>query len=229
MALVPGAGPPLLVAPQRLDPSPRANPAPLPRAQILFSWGASVYAGLRAKVDGFVAEKEVLTSVVAGFAFLIGLFLAYRRMKNKAYKMTLANALQTEPGFSYVKTVLGQLPAYLSMRGETDTVEWLNLLVADLFPSLSGMLAQIMSYAVEPVLEYYKPPGIKSMTFQRFTLGTQPMRFTGAKAGKFTRNAKDHVYVDLDFAFDSDAEIQVGALGACTCGEGVSKGCMADV
>lgn len=152
-------------------------------------------------------------AIVLALGFVLGLAASFQRFRNRAYKLTLANALQTEPGFSYVKTVLGKLPFYISMRGEGDTCEWLNIIVSEIFPAFSGFLANLMAFAVEPVLDWAKPPGIKSMKFRRFTLGTRPARFTGARAVQFTRRAKDHVAIDLDFTFDSDAEIQVGAAG----------------
>jgi len=165
--------------------------------------------GLQAQVEGHVAAKGFSSSIVAGIGFALGLVLAWRRFQNLRYKMFLANALQTEPGFSYIKTVLGELPNYLSMRGEWDTCEWLNTVYGECWAALSGMMGQIMVDYVDPVLDYYKPPGVTSMKFQRFTLGTRPMRFTGARAVQFSRTNKDHVAIDLNVVFDSDMESQV--------------------
>jgi len=165
-------------------------------------------------VSAYVAARQTGPRAdAAHLVTLVGLALGFgvsvSRNRNRAHAAAVRAALQCEPGYSYVKTVLGEMPAHVQMRADGDAAGWLTTFVGEIWDSISGLMSEAMGAYVEPVMDAYKPPGVNSMRFQRFTLGTRPPRFSSCRAIQFVRGARDHVALDMDFVFDSDAEIQL--------------------
>jgi Ca2+-dependent lipid-binding protein len=59
---------------------------------------------------------------------------------------------------------------------------------------------------LEPLLDYYKPPGlIKRIYFKKLTFGDSPPRVEGIRVDR--RGSKDEVKIEIDFRWASDASI----------------------
>ena len=58
------------------------------------------------------------------------------RFRREERRSVLAAALETQPGFRYLRSVLTQLPDYVTLGEGGETCEWLTKLVAQVFPAV---------------------------------------------------------------------------------------------
>lgn len=100
------------------------------------------------------------------------------------------------------------MPHYLQLNSQTETPEWLNDLLYNVFPTLSNITSSFMKSYVEPLLnnDFMKPSAIEKISIKRFALGSQAPRFLTARTFQMTQKdmeAPDHVCLDFNISYQS--------------------------
>lgn len=92
--------------------------------------------------------------------------------------------------------------------GGTESVNFLNDMVKQLWPYINVAGAKITKEIVEPMFEQMLPGPLSSMAFTKIDLGPKPITFDNVDV----HNAKDDVIkLDLDILWDSECDIQLHA------------------
>jgi Ca2+-dependent lipid-binding protein len=69
-------------------------------------------------------------------------------------------------------------PEWISFP-QFEQVKWLNKHLSKLWPFVSEAATAVVKESVEPLLDDYRPPGIKSLKFSKFSLGTVSPKIEG--------------------------------------------------
>jgi hypothetical protein len=120
-----------------------------------------------------------------GLGFLMALVLMQnivRRKHNRAQRLIALDYLSslTTP---QLRDLLGDaaLPALLK-AGDFERAEFLNDILAALWPYIDASLAADLPRMIAPILRQQKPPWMQDIALTRFSLGSRPPMLTGIKA-----------------------------------------------
>lgn len=92
--------------------------------------------------------------------------------------------------------------------GGTESVDFLNDMVKQLWPYINVAGAKITKEVVEPMFEQMLPKPLSSMAFTKIDLGPNPIKFDKIDV----HNAKEDVIkLDVDILWDSECDIQLKA------------------
>ncbi|MEW5300646.1 MAG: hypothetical protein WDW36_003560 [Sanguina aurantia] len=119
--------------------------------------------------------------------FLASAVATYRqnvRRKEQRHAV-LAHSLDT----ASIQALLGDIPTWLATAGGRDKLEWVNGIIAQLWPSLRLPLCDIIRREVEPVLNQSKPPFISTIGIHHLALGDVPFKLTGIQVTPLLRGA----------------------------------------
>ena len=94
-----------------------------------------------------------------------------------------------------------------------ESVEWLNDLVAQMWPYIGAFVEKTVKENVEPMVKDLLPGPLKALEFTRVSLGSKPVRVE--RVDVHTRSG-DTIKLDLDIKYDGDSDIQlkVGRLAS---------------
>uniref|UniRef100_A0A453BJG5 SMP-LTD domain-containing protein n=1 Tax=Aegilops tauschii subsp. strangulata TaxID=200361 RepID=A0A453BJG5_AEGTS len=78
-----------------------------------------------------------------------------------------------------LKKLCGEnFPEWISFP-QYEQVKWLNKHLSKLWPFVSQAATAVVKESVEPLLDDYRPPGIKSLKFNKFSLGNVSPKIEG--------------------------------------------------
>lgn len=151
-------------------------------------------------------RPPLLSTIIAVFSgAALGLAFSYLYYANKRRKAETCQLLSMDPGIKGLKYLLGTLPTWINFT-EREKMEWLNRILTELWPHYDRAVCQQVKDAVEPIMERYRPPGLKRIFFQQLTFGEAPFRIEGI----WVSEEVDQVLMEVDVRWQGDANIILG-------------------
>jgi hypothetical protein len=183
----------------------------IPAAALFYGWIVSCFAcawlALRwlGRWDGGAAFGLRLGGgLVPGLALGVASAVAYHRSRSR--KGLLNSVLNVTPGRKGLYAVLGGVPPWVSFQ-DREKVDWLNTMLAELWPFYDKAIAKAVRDAVEPLMMQYKPPGlIKAISFKTLTFGDAPFRIENIWVED---EGEDHVLLEVAFRWAGEANIAI--------------------
>uniref|UniRef100_A0A2P2MUN7 Uncharacterized protein MANES_05G043200 n=1 Tax=Rhizophora mucronata TaxID=61149 RepID=A0A2P2MUN7_RHIMU len=153
----------------------------------------------------------VLLGIIFGIAIMAGWkrMMDYRSTKRvaKAADIKLLGSLNRDD----LKKICGDnFPEWISFP-VFEQVKWLNKQLSKLWPFIADAATMVVKESVEPLLEDYRPPGITSLKFNKFSLGTVPPKIEGIRVQSLK---KGQIIMDIDFRWCGDPSIILGVEAA---------------
>jgi len=133
----------------------------------------------------------------------MGMFMTAAYYLNRKLKAEQNARLAMIPGAKGMQTLLHQIPTWISFS-ETEKMEWMNSILMTVWPYYDEAICAMVKKEVEPLLNYYKPPGIKEIYFQRLSFGDAPFRVEGIRVD---RTSTDHIQIETDFRWAGQSSI----------------------
>ncbi|KAM0942869.1 putative C2 domain, calcium-dependent lipid-binding transcriptional regulator, plant [Dioscorea sansibarensis] len=134
-----------------------------------------------------------------------GRMMSYRSAKRitKAMDIKLLGSLNRDDlkklcGDSYPEWI--SFPLY-------EQVKWLNKQLGKLWPFIAEAATAVVKESVEPLLDDYRPPGISSLKFSKFSLGSVPPKIEGIRVQSLKEG---QITMDIDFRWGGDPNIILG-------------------
>ncbi|KAL6636477.1 hypothetical protein ACP70R_024049 [Stipagrostis hirtigluma subsp. patula] len=167
-----------------------------------------------------IHAMELIAGVIAGLLLGVALMAGWSRMmRRRATKRVAKNSTDnnTTPlqQAADIK-VLGSLsrddlkklcgenfPEWVSFQ-QFEQVNWLNKQLSKLWPFIAQAATLVVKESVEPLLDDYRPPGIKSLKFSKFFLGNVSPKIEGIRIQNLQPG---QIIVDLDFRWGGDPNI----------------------
>ncbi|CAO2581898.1 Extended synaptotagmin-1 [Lemmus lemmus] len=141
--------------------------------------------------------------------FGLALYLGWRRVRDgKARSLRAARQLLDDEERITAETLYmsnRELPAWVSFP-DVEKVEWLNKIVAQVWPFLGQYMEKLLAETVAPAVRGTNPH-LQTFTFTRVELGEKPVRIIGVKVHPSQR--KDQILLDLNVSYVGDVQIDV--------------------
>lgn len=157
------------------------------------------------------------TAIVVGAVLGVALMaLLVRAMKwreaKRAEKARAVTALDRINLDGIRKILEDKTPTYLIFE-QFERVEWLNVQLREIWQYVSKATSETIRASVEPKLDEYRPVGVQSIKFSKFSLGNVSARIEGVDVHM---TQESQVIMDLDFFWGGDPSIilQITALAA---------------
>lgn len=113
-------------------------------------------------------------------AFALARLLYTRHLRCRA---ATARLLSRPPTAQQVQALLGARPLWLPPRAlaptanaEDERLQWLNILLEQLWPALDAAAASLIADAVQPLIDAARPAFVARLGFERLSLGALPLR-----------------------------------------------------
>ncbi|KAJ4951069.1 hypothetical protein NE237_027901 [Protea cynaroides] len=153
----------------------------------------------------------ILTGIVVGISLMAGWrrMMRYRSTQriSKAVDIKLLASLSRDD----LKIFFGDnYPEWISFT-MYEQVEWLNKQLGKLWPFLVEALSVVLKESLEPLLEEYRPPGITSLKFRKFSLGTVAPNIEGVRVHSLKEG---QITMDVDFRWSANPSIILSAEAA---------------
>ncbi|XP_038607996.1 extended synaptotagmin-1 [Tachyglossus aculeatus] len=145
-----------------------------------------------------------------GFVLLgLALYLGWQRVRGgKERSLRAARLLLDDEERITAQTLYlshRELPAWVSFP-DVEKVEWLNKIVAQIWPFLGQYMEKMLAESVAPVVRGSNPH-LQTFTFTRVELGEKPLRILGVKV--HTGQTKNQILLDLNISYVGDLQIDV--------------------
>ncbi|KAL0411890.1 UNVERIFIED_CONTAM: Synaptotagmin-5 [Sesamum latifolium] len=156
----------------------------------------------------------LISGIVMGMLFGIGLMAGWKHMMEYRNKKRLAKAIDVKSLSSLnrddLKKICGEtFPCWISFP-VYEQVKWLNKQLSKLWPFIADAAEAIIKESVEPLLEDYRPPGISSMKFSELSLGNVAPKIEGIRVQSLKEG---QITMDIDLRWGGDPSI-ILAVGA---------------
>ncbi|CAN1236643.1 Calcium-dependent lipid-binding protein [Linum grandiflorum] len=157
----------------------------------------------------------LLSGMFLGMAFGIAIMAGWNHMMkfrsnkriSKAADIKLLGTLNRDD----LKKLCGDnFPEWISFP-VFEQVKWMNKKLGKLWPYVADAATMVVKESVEPLLEEYRPPGITSLKFNKFSMGTVPPKIEGIRVQSLK---KGQVIMDIDFRWCGDPSIILGVEAA---------------
>ncbi|PAV87276.1 hypothetical protein WR25_01388 isoform B [Diploscapter pachys] len=110
-----------------------------------------------------------------------------------------------------IMTMMHELPAWVQFP-DTERVEWINKVIAQLWPYISEYGRTFMTDFIIPQVKAQMPAPFKNFKFTKMDMGDIPCRVGGIKV--YTTNVgRDRIIIDMDIAYAGDADFSVSCCG----------------
>ncbi|KAJ8900183.1 hypothetical protein K2173_024823 [Erythroxylum novogranatense] len=157
----------------------------------------------------------LISGIILGMAFGIALMAGWKHMMGYRGTKRVAKAADVKVLASLnredLKKICGDnFPEWISFPA-FEQVKWLNKQLSKLWPFISEAATMVVKESVEPLLEDYRPAGITSLKFNKFTLGTVPPKIEGIRVQSLK---KGQIIMDIDFRWGGDPNIILGVEAA---------------
>ncbi|XXG74802.1 hypothetical protein AAC387_Pa07g3426 [Persea americana] len=149
-------------------------------------------------ISGMILGTIVGVALMAGWREM----MKYRSRKriSKAVDVKLLGSLNRDD----LKKICGDsYPEWISFP-VYEQVKWLNKQLSKLWPFVSEAATMVIKESVEPLLEDYRPTGIKSLKFSKLTLGNVAPKIEGIRVQSLK---KGQITMDIDFRWGGDPNI----------------------
>ena len=119
-----------------------------------------------------------------------------RNKMKKAFTSSFMEKIQNLPSWVYFS--------------ETEKADWLNQIMAQMWPYVGEMVEKIMKETVEPEMQKNMPSALSTLYFEKITLGADPPRVGEVKAYQSgDMKKKDEFIFDLDISYCGDAQVKL--------------------
>ncbi|CAD6335169.1 unnamed protein product [Miscanthus lutarioriparius] len=150
----------------------------------------------------------LVSGMVAGLLLGVALMAAWSRMMRRRTTKRVAKAADIKILGSLSRDDLKKLcgdnfPEWVSFQ-QFEQVKWLNKHLSKLWPFIAQAATLVVKESVEPLLDDYCPPGIKSLKFSRFFLGNVPPKIEGIRIQNLQPG---QIIMDIDFRWGGDPSI----------------------
>ncbi|XP_066367497.1 calcium-dependent lipid-binding protein-like [Miscanthus floridulus] len=150
----------------------------------------------------------LVSGMVAGLLLGVALMAAWSRMMRRRTTKRVAKAADIKILGSLSRDDLKKLcgdnfPEWVSFQ-QFEQVKWLNKHLSKLWPFIAQAATLVVKESVEPLLDDYRPPGIKSLKFSRFFLGNVPPKIEGIRIQNLQPG---QIIMDIDFRWGGDPSI----------------------
>ncbi|CAD6335175.1 unnamed protein product [Miscanthus lutarioriparius] len=150
----------------------------------------------------------LVSGMVAGLLLGVALMAAWSRMMRRRTTKRVAKAADIKILGSLSRDDLKKLcgdnfPEWVSFQ-QFEQVKWLNKHLSKLWPFIAQAATLVVKESVEPLLDDYRPPGIKSLKFSRFFLGNVPPKIEGIRIQNLQPG---QITMDIDFRWGGDPSI----------------------
>ncbi|KAG0546562.1 hypothetical protein BDA96_01G005200 [Sorghum bicolor] len=150
----------------------------------------------------------LVSGMVAGLLLGVALMAAWSRMMRRRTAKRVAKAADINILGSLSRDDLKKLcgdnfPEWVSFQ-QFEQVKWLNKHLSKLWPFIAQAATLVVKESVEPLLDDYRPPGIKSLKFSRFFLGNVPPKIEGIRIQNLQPG---QIIMDIDFRWGGDPSI----------------------
>ncbi|XP_023613712.1 extended synaptotagmin-1 [Myotis lucifugus] len=141
--------------------------------------------------------------------FGLALYLGWRRVRDgKERSLRVARQLLDDEERLTAETLYmshRELPAWVSFP-DVEKVEWLNKIVAQVWPFLGQYMEKLLAETVAPSVRGSNPH-LQTFTFTRVELGEKPLRILGVKV--HPGQNKQQILLDLNISYVGDIQIDV--------------------
>ncbi|KAB5569118.1 hypothetical protein DKX38_002911 [Salix brachista] len=153
----------------------------------------------------------LISGLFLGIVFGIGLMAGWKHMMQyrstkrvaKAMDIKLLGSLNRDD----LKKICGDnFPDWISFPA-FEQVKWLNKQLSKLWPFVAEAATAVVKESVEPLLEDYRPAGITSLKFNKFSLGTVPPKIEGIRVQSLKQG---QITMDIDLRWCGDPSIILG-------------------
>ncbi|XP_039121292.1 synaptotagmin-5 [Dioscorea cayenensis subsp. rotundata] len=149
-------------------------------------------------ISGMVMGTLVGIALVAGWSRM----MRYRSTKRitKAADIKLLGSLTRDD----LKKLCGDnYPDWISFP-QYEQVKWLNKQLAKLWPFIAEAAQVVVKESVEPLLDDYRPSGISSLKFSKFSLGNVSPKIEGIRVQSLKEG---QITMDIDLRWGGDPSI----------------------
>ncbi|KAJ4727079.1 synaptotagmin-5-like [Melia azedarach] len=157
----------------------------------------------------------LISGILMGMIFGISLMAGWRHMMRyrstkrvaKAADIKILGTLNRDD----LKKICGDnFPVWISFP-VYEQVKWLNKELSKLWPFVAQAAEFVVKESVEPLLEEYRPAGITSLKFSRFSLGNVAPKIEGIRVQSLKEG---QITMDIDFRWGGDPSIILGVEAA---------------
>ncbi|PUZ69343.1 hypothetical protein GQ55_2G100300 [Panicum hallii var. hallii] len=146
----------------------------------------------------------MVMGVVVGVAIMAGWSRVMLRRSRKRIAKTADIKVLGSLGRDDLRKLCGDnFPEWISFP-QFEQVKWLNKHLSKLWPFVSEAATAVVKESVEPLLDDYRPPGIKSLKFSKFSLGTVSPKIEGIRIQNLQPG---QIIMDIDFRWGGDPSI----------------------
>ncbi|CAN6203659.1 unnamed protein product [Urochloa humidicola] len=146
----------------------------------------------------------MVMGVVVGVAIMAGWSRVMLRRSRKRIAKAADIKVLGSLGRDDLKKLCGDnFPEWISFP-QFEQVKWMNKHLSKLWPFVSEAATAVVKESVEPLLDDYRPPGIKSLKFSKFSLGTVSPKIEGIRIQNLQPG---QIIMDIDFRWGGDPSI----------------------
>ncbi|KAL6909601.1 hypothetical protein ACP4OV_001882 [Aristida adscensionis] len=150
----------------------------------------------------------LISGMLVGLLLGVALMAAWstmmrRRTTKRAAKAADIKVLGALSRDDLKKLCADNLPEWVSFQ-QFEQVKWLNKQLSKLWPFIAQAATLVVKESIEPLLDDYRPPGIKSLKFSKFFLGNVSPKIEGIRIQNLQPG---QIIMDLDFRWGGDPNI----------------------
>uniref|UniRef100_A0ACD5UNY9 Uncharacterized protein n=2 Tax=Avena sativa TaxID=4498 RepID=A0ACD5UNY9_AVESA len=149
-------------------------------------------------ISGMVMGVVVGGAIMAGWSRVM-----QQRSRKRVAKAADIKALGSLGRDDLKKLCGDNFPEWISFP-QYEQVKWLNKHLSKLWPFVSQATTAVVKESVEPLLDDYRPPGIKSLKFNKFSLGNVSPKIEGIRIQNLQPG---QIIMDIDFRWGGDPSI----------------------
>ncbi|XP_066288059.1 extended synaptotagmin-2-like isoform X2 [Branchiostoma lanceolatum] len=139
---------------------------------------------------------------------MLGLFIwmwREKKIKKKNYKIQTARGVAQNEQTTILSSVQ-DLPSWVYFP-DVEKAEWLNKILAQVWPNLDRYVEETLRMSVEPAVQQANEM-LKSFQFSKIDLGDEPPRVAGVQV--YTEYVKkNEIVMDMDLMYSGDCDIQI--------------------
>ncbi|CAN6286112.1 unnamed protein product [Urochloa humidicola] len=150
----------------------------------------------------------LISGMLAGLLLGVALMAAWGMMMRRRTTKRVAKAADIKVLGSLSRDDLKKLcgdifPEWVSFQ-QFEQVKWMNKQLSKLWPFIAQAATLVVKESVEPLLDDYRPPGIKSLKFSKFFLGNVSPKIEGIRIQNLQPG---QIIMDIDFRWGGDPSI----------------------
>ncbi|KAL5199034.1 hypothetical protein ABZP36_002546 [Zizania latifolia] len=150
----------------------------------------------------------LISGMVMGMVVGVALMAGWSRVMQRRSRKRISKAADIKVlgslGRDDLKKLCGDnFPEWISFP-QFEQVKWLNKHLSKLWPFIDQAATAVVKESVEPLLDDYRPPGIKSLKFSKFSLGNVSPKIEGIRIQNIQPG---QITMDIDFCWGGDPSI----------------------